>query len=301
MLQNKSHVREDAAGARAVVIGRTTQRNERAIERLDTESALRKALGHDEFVLHYQPKISLETGKFCGVEALLRWNRPRHGLIPPLDFIPMLEETGLIVPIGAWVIHVACRQIAAWQHAGLGSICIAINLSGRQFSCGSPLSQLLEFEIETTQALRANGIDPGLLEFELTESVLMSHAEKSVAILQRLRHLGIRISMDDFGTGFSSLAYLKRFPLDTIKIDREFIRDVSCDASDAAITLAIIAMAHSLKLRVIAEGVETHEQLEFLREHRCDEAQGFYFSKPLPAAEISHLLRSGDRFPGPAN
>jgi FOG: EAL domain len=279
----------------------TAQTNARAIEKLDTESALRKALAHDEFVLHYQPKIRLDTGELSGVEALIRWNRPGQGLIQPLDFIPMLEETGLIAPVGEWVIHTVCRQIAAWQRAGVGAICTAMNLSSRQFISETAERNLLGFEIETARAVRNHDVDPTLLEFELTESTLMSHAENSVAILHRLKALGIRISTDDFGTGFSNLAYLKRFPIDTIKIDRIFISDVDIDASDAAITVAIIAMAHSLKLRVVAEGVETREQLEFLRAQHCDEIQGFYFSKPLPATEMSQLLRNGRTLQAAAN
>jgi diguanylate cyclase (GGDEF)-like protein len=302
----------DTAMYRAKEAGRDTYRfytpqmNARAMEKLETESALRKALAQDEFVLHYQPKVRLSTGEICGVEALLRWNRPGHGLVAPLNFVPILEETGLIVPVGAWVIHTVCRQIAEWQRTGVGSVCTAINLSSRQFSrevidadtdrttaqCDVD-PQLLEFEVEATNAVRANGIDPTLLEFELTESLLMSHAQQSVAILQRLKLLGIRLSIDDFGTGFSSLAYLKRFPIDTIKIDRAFIRDLTTNADDAAITLAIIGMAHTLKLKVIAEGVETRGQFEFLRAHLCDDAQGYYLSRPLPVAEISKLLGSG--------
>jgi diguanylate cyclase (GGDEF)-like protein len=303
----------DTAMYRAKSAGRdtyrfyTAQMNARAIETLDTESALRKALAQDEFVLHYQPKVRIDTGKISGVEALIRWKRPGHGLIPPLDFIPILEETGLIVPVGAWVIHTVCRQIAEWQGTAAGDVCVAVNLSSRQFSREGATAelvrpdefdpQLLEFEIEAARALRANSVDPALLEFELTESALMSHAENSVAILRRLKLLGIRISIDDFGTGFSSLAYLKRFPIDIIKIDRAFIHDVTSDADDAAIALAIISMAHSLKLTVIAEGVETREQLEFLRSQHCNEAQGYYLSRPLPATEVSKLLCSGDRLP----
>jgi len=302
----------DTAMHRAKEAGRDTYRfytpqmNYRAMERLDTEGALRKALERDEFILHYQPKVNLATGRIMGVEALLRWQRPGLRLVPPLDFIPILEETGLIIPVGNWVIQTACRQVALWQRTGVGSICIAVNLSSRQLSHETINTQtqrateqyaidpqLLEFEVETVRAVRDNNIDPALLEFELTESLLMSHAQKSVAILQRLKKLGIGLSMDDFGTGFSSLAYLKRFPIDTLKIDRAFVRDVTVNSDDDAITLAIIAMAHNLKLKVIAEGVETVEQLRFLRAHECDEAQGFYFSRPLPAMQISKLLRQG--------
>lgn len=299
----------DTAMHRAKDAGRDTYRfytpqmNQRTIEKLDTEGALRKALVHDEFVLQYQPKVRLDTGRISGVEALLRWNRPGHGLILPRDFVPLLEETGLIIPVGEWVIHTACKQIAAWRESGAGEICVAVNLSSRQFGRESATVeaergdtrtdsevQLREFEIETARAIRANDIDPTLLEFELTETLLMSDADKSVAILKRLKLLGIGLSMDDFGTGFSSLAYLKRFPLDTIKIDRAFIRDVTINADDAAIVLAIIAMAHTLKLKVIAEGVETREQLEFLRDHHCDEVQGYYISKPISAIGIAELL-----------
>ncbi len=309
----------DTALYRAKDAGRDTYRfytprmNAGTIERLSMESALRRALGNDEFLLHYQPKVDLQTGAISGLEALLRWNRPGVGLVAPLEFIPILEETGLIVPIGAWVIHAACRQIAAWQRDGLGRVRIAINLSSVQFSRESATAEtsrplmpyaadpeLLEFEMEAARAVRAHAIDPTLIEFELTESVLMAQAQQSVAILERLKLLGIRISVDDFGTGFSSLAYLKRFPIDAVKIDRTFIRDVTRNADDAAITLAIIAMAHNLKLKVVAEGVETREQIDFLRANHCDEAQGFYFSQPLAEAGISQLLRNGGTLPAAA-
>ncbi len=298
----------DTAMYRAKEAGRDTYRfytaemNARALEKLDLENALRKALDQGEFVLHYQPKMEIKTGQWTGVEALIRWNRPGHGLVPPADFIPLLEETGLIVPVGAWVIDTACRQIAEWQRTAIGSICVAVNLSGKQFlhrGFDSEVARaardnsidpvLLELELEAARAIRANRIDPKLLELELTESTLMTHAEGTIAVLRRLKALGIRISIDDFGTGYSSLAYLKRFPIDTLKIDLAFIRDVTTDADDAAITVAIISMAHSLKLKVIAEGVETKEQLEFLRTHGCDEIQGYYLSRPLPAIELARL------------
>jgi EAL domain-containing protein (putative c-di-GMP-specific phosphodiesterase class I) len=230
----------DTAMHRAKEAGRDTYRfytpqmNTKAIEKLNVESALRRALSQDEFLLHYQPKVKLDTGRICGVEALLRWNRPGHGLIPPLDFIPILEKTGLIVPVGAWVIHAACGQLAEWRRAGLETPCIAINLSSRQFSrevagaeSGRPTRQhdidpqLLELEIELNKALRTNNIDPTLIEFELTESLLMSHAEKSISILRRLKLLGIGLSIDDFGTGYSSLAYLKRLPCGTSAADQK--------------------------------------------------------------------------------
>ncbi len=285
----------------------TAQMNALAIEKLDMESALRKALARQEFVIHYQPKVWLDSGKMSGMEALLRWNRPDHGIVPPGNFIPILEETGMIVQVGAWVIHTVCRQIADWRSSGAGTLCVAVNLSGRQFlreninadATGSMRtlgthSHLLEFEIETANALREHQIDPSSLEFEITESLLMSHAESSVAILERLKGLGIHVSIDDFGTGFSSLAYLKRFPIDAIKIDRAFIRDVTVNADDAAITLAIIGIAHNLRLKVIAEGVETYQQFEFLRANHCDQIQGYFLCKPLPGIEISALLSHGD-------
>jgi diguanylate cyclase (GGDEF)-like protein/PAS domain S-box-containing protein len=281
----------------------TAEMNARVQEKLDLENAMRKALDNGEFVLYYQPKMEINTGRWTGVEALIRWNRPGHGLVQPADFIPILEETGLIVPVGAWVIDTACKQIAEWQRSGTGSICVAVNLSGKQFLSsfdsdaaraardGSVDPVLLELEVAAARAIRASRIDPKLLELELTESTLMSHAEGTIAVLRRLKTLGIRISIDDFGTGYSSLAYLKRFPIDTLKIDLAFIRDVTTNADDAAITVAIISMAHSLKLKVIAEGVETKEQLEFLRSHDCDEIQGYYLSRPLPAIELARLYQ----------
>ena len=259
----------------------TAEMNVRALEKLELESALRKALEHDEFILYYQPKMRINTGQWTGVEALIRWNRPGHGLVLPDNFIPILEETGLIMSVGEWVIDTACRQIAEWERSGIGSICVAVNLSGKQFLSG--------FDAEIARAIRANRVDPKLLELELTETTLMTHAEGATASLQRLKALGIRISIDDFGTGYSSLAYLKRFPIDTLKIDIAFIRDVTTNADDAAITVAIIHMARSLKLKVIAEGVETKEQLEFLRTHDCDEIQGYYLSRPVPAIELARL------------
>jgi EAL domain-containing protein (putative c-di-GMP-specific phosphodiesterase class I) len=281
----------------------TAQMNAEVLARLDLETAMRKALDNREFVLYYQPKMEIDTGRWTGVEALIRWDRPGHGLVQPAEFIPILEETGLIVPVGAWVIDTACKQIAEWQRSGVGSICVAVNLSGRQFLDKSfdpemraardngidPV--LREVELAAARAIHANGIDPKLLELELTESTLISDAEGTIAVLRRLKALGIRISIDDFGTGYSSLAYLKRFPIDTLKIDLAFIRDVTTNADDAAITVAIISMAHSLKLKVIAEGVETKEQLEFLRAHGCDEIQGYYLSRPLPAIELAKLCQ----------
>jgi len=286
----------------------TAEMNARAQEKHDLENALRKAIAHDEFVLHYQPTMQIDTGQWTGVEALLRWNRPGHGLILPGDFIPALEETGLIVPVGAWVIDTACKQMAEWERAGLGPVAVAVNVSGRQFVLADKMQEdlparrvgdssftVLDFARSAERALSEHHIASNLLEFELTESTLMSEAEKTVGILRKLKSLGIRISIDDFGTGYSSLAYLRRFPIDTLKIDRAFIRDITSDTEDAAITMAIISMAHSLKLEVIAEGVETTEQLDFLRANGCDQAQGFLLARPMPAAELASLFRGSQR------
>ena len=262
------------------------QMNERAVTRLRMETALRGALARREFVLHYQPKVSLVTGKITGFEALLRWQHPTHGLVPPLEFISVLEDTGLIVSVGEWVVRTVCEQIREWQNQGLVPQPVSVNLSARQFQ-----QQDLEAIIDTT--LRATEIDPQLLEFELTESVLMKEAETATNALQNLKSFGVQISMDDFGTGYSSLAYLKRFPLDVLKIDRAFVRDVTTDSDDATIIVAMINLAHSLGLKVVAEGVETKAQLLFLIEHGCDEMQGYYFSRPLPLEIVSKALMEG--------
>jgi len=264
------------------------QMNERAMARLTMETQLRGALARQEFVLHYQPKASLISGQITGFEALLRWQRPGLGLVPPLQFISVLEDTGLIVPVGEWVVQTVCEQIKSWREQQVPLYPISINLSARQFH-----QQDLEKIIG--KALAASRIDPRLLELELTESVLMKEAEMAASTLQNLKAFGVQISMDDFGTGYSSLAYLKRFPLDVLKIDRTFIRDVTSDADDATITVAMINLAHSLGLKVIAEGVETSAQLEFLKEHGCDEMQGYFFSLPLPLEGASQALIEGHR------
>jgi len=262
----------------------TAEMNTRLVEKFQLHEALGKALESDEFILYYQPKINIETGKWDSVEALLRWNRPGHGLVSPAEFIPALEETGMIVPAGEWVIRAACRQIKAWM-PHLGPIRIAVNVSAVQFLQRGLMTSI-------AGAIKENGIDPTLLEIEITESSLMADASRTASILAELKALGVHLSIDDFGTGYSSLAYLKQFPIDKVKIDIAFIRDIVTSASDAAITTAIINMAHSLNLKVIAEGVETGEQLAFLRERKCDEFQGFYFSKPLPAGEIENLWQA---------
>ncbi len=280
----------DAAMYDAKAAGRDTFRcysaelNARALAKTDVEGALRFAQDRGEFVLHYQPKMRIDGGGWTGVEALIRWNRPGHGLVPPNGFIPALEEMGLIVPVGLWVIDAACDQIRRWQRAGLGDICIAVNVSSRQIREET-------FAGRVAETIRRHRIDPRLLEFEITESTLMAHGETSDAALRRLKDLGIAISIDDFGTGYSNLAYLKRFRVDAIKIDIAFIRDITTNADDANIAVAIINMAHSLRLKVTAEGVETREQLDFLSAHGCDEVQGYLLSKPLPADQVSDLFR----------
>jgi diguanylate cyclase (GGDEF)-like protein/PAS domain S-box-containing protein len=264
------------------------QMNERAMARLTMETQLRGALARQEFVLHYQPKASLITGGITGFEALLRWQRPGLGLVPPLQFISVLEDTGLIVSVGEWVVRTVCEQIKNWQEQGATLYPISINLSARQF-------QQQDLEKFIGETLAATRIDPHLLELELTESVLMKEAEMAASTLENLKAFGVQISMDDFGTGYSSLAYLKRFPLDVLKIDRAFIRDVPADADDATITVAMINLAHSLGLKVVAEGVETRAQLEFLKEHGCDEMQGYLFSRPLPLEGALQAVVEGRR------
>jgi diguanylate cyclase len=254
-------------------------------ERLMLENDLRRALERHEFELHYQPKVELEDGSVIGMEALVRWRHPRKGLVAPDQFIPLAEESGLIVPIGRWVIEEACRQNKAWQDAGMPHLRVAVNISGLQFR----QKDLLE---SIDYALGSSGLAPECLEVEITESVVMQNASDAIVTLERLSAMGVHVSIDDFGTGYSSLSYLKRFPIDKLKIDRSFIRDVSTDMEDAAIVRATIGLAHNLRLRVVAEGVETAEQLEFLRALGCDEYQGYYKSKPVAAAEFERVLRA---------
>ena len=260
--------------------------NIHTVERLALESDLRRALERGEFLLHYQPKIDIASGRVTGMEALLRWQRPGHGLVAPMQFIPLAEETGLIVPIGAWVLKTACARNKARQDQGLPPLRVAVNLSVRQFAHESLLQ-------DVGQVLAETGLDPAGLELDITESMVMHDPEHAVKLLGSLKQMGIHISMDDFGTGYSSLAYLKRFPIDSLKIDRSFMRDIPGDSDGAAIAHAIIAMARSLRLKVIAEGVEREEQLHFLREHECDEMQGYLFSKPLPEEAFQSLFQEG--------
>ncbi|MEO8360818.1 MAG: EAL domain-containing protein [Vicinamibacteria bacterium] len=258
--------------------------NATSLERLALESALRRALERSEFQLHYQTKREIRTGRITGLEALLRWQHPDLGMVAPMKFIPMAEETGLIVPIGKWVLKTACLQNMAWQKQGLPSLSIAINLTSRQFSDEHLL-------IDLDDILRQTGMDPRYLELEIGESLLMRDVESTLRILSGLKSMGIRIAIDDFGAGYSSLSTLRQFPLDSIKIDRSFIRDATSVAEDKDLTQAIIAMGRTLSLTVVAQGVETKEQADFLRLNACDEVQGFYLNKPLPADEIASLLR----------
>ena len=256
--------------------------NARAVERQSIEEGLRRALQRQEFVLYYQPKVDLTTGAISGAEALIRWIHPTRGLIPPMDFIPIAEDCGLILSIGAWALREACTQSRAWTKAGLPDVTMAVNVSAIEFRDKNFLNHLFEVINET-------GLDPRLLELELTESVLMKHAASTAVILQSLREAGIKLAVDDFGTGYSSLSYLRKFPVDAVKIDQSFIRQISAD-DDTTIVKAVIGMARGLKLQVIAEGVETPEELAFLRAYRCDEAQGYYFSRPVPARQFATML-----------
>ena len=256
-----------------------------SIERLKLESALRRALERDQFSLHYQPKVDMASGQITGVEALLRWNHPELGTVSPGQFIPLAEETGLIVPIGRWVLKEACAQNMAWQRRGLRPVTMAVNLSPRQFA--DP--HLLQ---DVDEALVASGMSAVLLQLEVTESMVMRNVSRAIKVLDAIQSRGIRLAIDDFGTGYSSMSLMKQFPIDTIKIDRSFVRDLPVDSEDQAIAQAIISMGKALGMTVIAEGVETLEQEAFLRSHACDEMQGFLFSKPLPAKQLADLLRA---------
>jgi diguanylate cyclase (GGDEF)-like protein len=261
-----------------------SEMNAQAMERLTLESRLRRALERNEFVLHYQPKVGLAIGgRVCGVEALVRWQPKDAEPVSPMQFIPILEDTGLIVPVGEWILRSACACNRAWQDAGLPRMRMAVNLSARQFR-DAGLADTVE------RVLRDTGLAPEWLELEITESMLMDDSGRTNDVLQRLNTLGVHLTIDDFGTGYSSLGYLKRLPIGTLKIDRSFVKDATTSASDAALVHSIIAMAHGLGLRVVAEGVETPDQALFLREQACDEMQGYFFSRPLPAADLRALL-----------
>ena len=256
---------------------------ERVTERLAMQTGLHHALDRREFILHYQPQLNIESQRISGVEALVRWQHPERGMVSPAQFIPVAEETGLIVPLGDWILRTACQQAKAWQDQGLPQMCVAVNLSARQFK--EPLFQQRVLEI-----LKETGLDPRHLELEITESILVDGLESVKTTLQAFKRTGIVISLDDFGTGYSSLSYLKQFPIDKLKIDQSFVRDVLTNASDASLVRAIIAMAQALGLRSIAEGVETQAQLEFLRAEGCDEIQGYHLAKPLPAQQLPNLI-----------
>lgn len=257
-----------------------------ALKRMEIEMQLRRALERNEFKLYYQPKVDLQTGRISGMEALLRWQHPEIGMVTPNEFIPLLEETGLIVPVGEWVIRTACAQNKIWQKNGLPHLRVAVNFSARQFKQHNIVEIVLG-------ALNETGLHPTYLEMELTEDTLMEHREESMTLMCELNTMGINIAIDDFGIGYSSLNYLKRFTINSLKIDRSFIKNIETSPDDAIIIETIITMAHSLKLKVVAEGVETKRQLEFLLQHKCDEIQGYYFSLPLNVEEFAYLLKEG--------
>jgi diguanylate cyclase (GGDEF)-like protein/PAS domain S-box-containing protein len=266
------------------------QMNVEAVEHLSLRNGLRRAVERGEFVLHYQPQIDLASGAVIGAEALIRWNSPEFGLLLPARFIPLAEESGLIVPIGDWVMREACRQAMSWKKAGVPELIIAVNLSAVQFKRG-------DVERTVIDALKESGFEPALLDLEITESILIQNVESVLATVKRLQLLGVKLSIDDFGTGYSSLSYLKRFAVDKLKIDQSFIRDLASDPDDAAIVRAIIQMARSLNLKTVAEGVEDLKTLDSLRVFQCDEAQGYYFTHPMPAAEFASYLSGISRAP----
>lgn len=257
--------------------------NAQALHMLALENGLRRAIEREEFVLHYQPQVDIRSGKILAVEALIRWQHPELGFVSPVDFIPLAEDNGLIVPIGEWSLRTACRQAKRWHDEGFTHLRMSVNLSARQFQ-QPDLIEMVE------QVLEETGLDPVDLEFELTESAVMKNAERAIDIMRRLKDMKIQIAIDDFGSGYSSLSYLKRFPIDRLKIDRSFVQEATSDPTDAAIIMAIITLAQNLRLKTIAEGVETQEQLKFLNLLRCDEIQGFLFSKALPPDDLRQLL-----------
>ena len=269
----------------------TADMHDLATSRLALETNLRRAITNQEFLVHYQPRVAVDSLAITGVEALVRWQHPQLGLVPPSEFIPLAEDTGLIVPIGEWVLRTACLQGRRWRDEGFAPIQIAVNICGRQFHDQDLSETVIRILAET-------GLPPANLELELTESSVMQNADFASGVLHRLKSMGIKISIDDFGTGFSSLVSLKQLPIDTLKIDRTFVRDATSDSDDAALVMAIITLAHNLRLKVIAEGVETEDQLKFLQLLRCDEIQGFLFSKPLAADALASLFDShAERFP----
>jgi diguanylate cyclase (GGDEF)-like protein len=281
----------DAAMYYAKAAGRNTwqffndRMNESAARHFELESSLRGALAGGQFELHYQPIIDAQSRRVHALEALLRWRRPGHGLVGPDEFIPILEENGMIIPVGEWVIRTACEQALAWQRQGLPPVPVAVNLSGRQFMQRGLADSVRRIVDET-------GIDPALLEFEITETTLMQSGGQTLEVLEQINAMGVRLSIDDFGTGYSSLAYLKRFPVHKIKVDRAFVRELEASAEDRAIVAAVMALANSLQLAVVAEGVETEAQLALLREQGCPLAQGYLFARPLEPAQIPRFLNA---------
>ncbi|HEY6773481.1 MAG TPA: EAL domain-containing protein [Oxalicibacterium sp.] len=279
----------DSAMYKAKELGRNmfqyyaAEMNSTVTDRLELLNRLRQAIPNDELVLHYQPKLNLASGEIIGVEALIRWNSAHSGLVSPGAFIPLAEETGLIIPIGEWVLQTACRRNRAWQDAGYPPIVISVNLSLRQLARGDIVQQVARVLTET-------GLEACWLELEITESVMATDVEKSFAMLTELRAMGVRISLDDFGTGYSSLSYLKRFPIDTLKIDQSFVRDIAIDGNSAAIVRAIVSLGHNLNLNVLAEGIETAEQSALLRQNGCNEGQGYLISRPVPERDFLKLL-----------
>ncbi|TNF38695.1 MAG: GGDEF domain-containing protein, partial [Gammaproteobacteria bacterium] len=255
----------------------------RVFERLNMENSLRMALERDEYILHYQPQVDIHSGKIVGVEALLRWQHPEFGLMSPDRFVPCLEDTGLIIPVGSWVLSRACEQLAQWRSCGHNELAMSVNISSRQFN--SP-----GLVVELTELMQRYKFPEALLELEITESVMMSHADSAQQLFDAIKALGISLAVDDFGTGYSSLSYLRRLSIDALKIDRSFIVDCPVDPDDAAIAEAIVSLARTLRLKVVAEGVETGGQLEFLNMIGCNIAQGYLFSNPLPPEKISDLL-----------
>lgn len=285
----------DTALYRAKELGRnnyqlyTESMNQKVLQRLDIENSLRRAIEREEFVLFYQPQIDIKTGKIVGFEALLRWYHPGYGLVPPMEFIPIAEDSGLIVAIGEWVLKTACRQNKKWIDSGLEPRLISVNLSARQFQRNDV--------VEVIDKIRSDsGLEPELLELEITESTAMQDLSFTIDVLNQLRKKGIRVSLDDFGTGYSSLNYLRQLPIDTLKIDKSFVRDITANSKEEAIAKTVISLAHKLDLTVVAEGVETKEQFLFLKKERCDKVQGYLFSKPLPAEEIEKMLRNKECF-----
>jgi diguanylate cyclase (GGDEF)-like protein/PAS domain S-box-containing protein len=270
----------------------TDEMNAKAIERMNMDNNLQLALDREEFFLVYQPQLDIQNGRISGVEALIRWKHPEFGLIPPDKFIPIAENNGLILPIGEWALRTACAQSRRWQDEGLRAVPIAVNVSAVQFRQDNFLTLI-------GRTLRETGLAPEYLELEITESLLLSNEELTLSVLHELKEMGVRLSIDDFGTGYSCLSYLKQYPIDKLKIDKSFIRDCAVDCDGAAIAASIITMAHSLRLKVIAEGVENEAQMSFLRHHRCGEIQGFYFSKPVSAGEAASILQCEDSIKAP--